>query len=1386
MKNPQNAFSYLDKKHSTEKLLSVEEIALRLGISKEKVNFAIKELDLECEDISDRYSFPRKKKATRSIGEIKKYLNGKKELEEKKRSLVKFNKKTPLFEKFSEYSFWDYSLLSKFLQQHRVFVDEIRFLSSLNKFFEDNPLLDEKVIRIGDNTFYPQSVFEAIRDKFAADANIPKDVNEKTMERRLQDQEQSIENEEIELPEGWINRREFEKRLEAKVLDLVKESVKEYDVDFHPSFVRVFNKKIDSYLSSQTEDIRNKFFTLNALPISLLEDISLYMFGEKAKQDWVALKSLSISHSSYHAKFVKKTLEIILSEEPKYLEDVQKNVIWYLYSFDKTEAVSPLLIERLRQELQKREKENNEKKQEKIEREAKKQIENSQQKEEKLLSKKLEDYLLEVANGAPSTDIFRKLFALLGTSCLVDILYIFHPDFKKIPPTQLKSKLAKYLGDYIVVRSGDVLQDVEVTLPYLGKKSFQDSLFTVIKDDAIHYYQKEKKKDRDKDDERILDEYLTLLRDKAIFFHDENFNEVVDRVESYIFSLTNDFEKPDHIVDHLGKGRAFPDLNQIINIKEVKEQKQVLIADEMGMGKSASAILSKEYLAVGTALVVVPANVIDTWKGYLSDAIGPDGKQLGYFKKGQIPRVLVVEALSDIEKIKEGVYDYVLISHDRLSDECAEKLKVSPIKMVIIDEVHKFKNVSEGKRSKSLLELIQKYKEREVYAVLLSGTPIPNKIEDIAIVLKLLYPSEFGEMDSSILVSSIINGDNINLRDLLFRKTQMKKLSESIDMPEKVESDIFIDLSEEERELYQVLLEDDELTATEKLQTLRQFCLNPRKVFPESGLKGSKIQQAENDLTKLFETKNVVVFFMNGYVDGMLHDTVVEQKDGSKVKQNDSVLSQMKLPEDVVVHVIDGSVTMKERTKLLKEIRDDMRYANKKVLLAVNGGATDVGVDFSFAHAEYFYNEPWTKFDKMQQQARVYRPGLTHDITIDTSVTRETIEEGIHYYVEMKYKAVMKLLEGVPLSDIEKSILRQSEKIKDGETLEGDKGLAEEWLQSPLNRLNRFFGATKEIGEEKMSHFITEYGKEYAEYYADMGTRGFQANTSRFVTSLIRQYKKEKGIEDEMTILDIASGPEMLANKLPEDEKQDVFSLDINPAHFKEGTGRQIVAGFTQLPIRGSSVDYINMSLAIHYSKFIPSKEVFERLDVFGEILRALKVGGRCTINLVYSLDWKQEKSLKRIIEELGCMVIDSDTGTAKSGSIFLSQCFTFEKIKEINLEEKIEQLHDGGRELLDGLKLVTKPKTRLRNSQTVVDTFSLHGKTLKAYLNKEDQDLLIEQEHIQEEGNLLISEHQSVMKIPREVLLTKGFLKVVSGSKARLVKKGPYSKRFIWVEEKK
>lgn len=975
----------------------------------------------------------------------------------------------------------------------------------------------------------------------------------------------------------------------------------------------------------------------------------------------------------------------------------------------------------------------------------------------------LESFSKDVAEGKTlESQEFRKLLNMFGSANLFDILYKYRPEFRNIPPDYVKGTIAKYLGDFLIIQNKFSIEDVRPAVQYLSEQPFQDALFEVIKSDCLDYYHREKQARAGAVDREIIGKYITSTKEHAQEYQSPELTAVIDRVEGYYSSLFSDLKKPDRIVEALRPERPFPDLNQVVNMKELSDKKRLLIADEMGLGKSASVILAKEYLGVKCALVVAPSNVLATWQEYLSDKVTEIGAQVGDFRKEQAPRVLVVDTIEALQDTDISSYGYVLVSQEKMNTRYLAELKKCDFGMLIIDEVHKLKNVMTGKRSQAFIELAKTIEGDGKYLALLSGTPVPNKIQDVAMVLKLLYPERFGKTKDKELVASIIRGDIVDLRNLLAPRMQMKSLRQSIELPELREETMTTTLSEKEREIYEILLDDDELTVDQKIRAFRKYVMNPRSVDPTPDIEGSKINDTGAHLREVFQTRRKVVMFVNSYVEGM-------------IRGEDAFIQKFGLPADVRVRIIDGDVPSAERLAIQKEFKE----TREKVLLVVSGQTADVGVDFSSADYVFMYNEPWTEYDKRQQIAREYRPGLAHDLTVTTSIVEGTIEEGIQEYKLLKYNAIQKVLKGIPKTELEQKILEVSEKQRVPD-IEGDAAIAKEWLNSPQNRLHRFFGLTKEIGEKNFHRFLLEHGEEYADCYLDMGGRGFQANTARVAGTLIESCSKEKEQQPKaIRILDVASGPEMLKRHIGDALKNQVVSLDINPLHFREEGAHRVVGSFLRLPIQDKSVDYANLSLALHYTRFIPRRREYERLETLSEMNRVLKTGGRAVIHLIHSLRFKDEEKFKAVASACGFKIVPEDTGVVSSGSHFRSFGVVLEKERDIqgDISALVQSI---GPENLDGIKFRESVSSPLRNARRIIDRFAVHNREIPVSFNETDREAFAQEQEILREGRKLIEEYGSIKAVPKNEIIARGFLRIFNGRSYRLLKKSEKMGGFV------
>ncbi len=985
---------------------------------------------------------------------------------------------------------------------------------------------------------------------------------------------------------------------------------------------------------------------------------------------------------------------------------------------------------------------------------------NSQENLEKELKVKCED----IGKGeSEEAKKFGKLVGLFGSSRFLDVLYAQHPDFKGLPVEKANKIISEYLGNYLLLRIPFNTENLEyaVSSNLIKEKDLKAGLFEVLKDSALQYYLGEKRNKRIDSDKVIFGEFFNKISDENKKLNSSELDEVIQSTMDYYRSVDHGFEKPDRLIDNVQENRNFPDIYQSINIKEIADKKRLLIADEMGVGKSASAILAKECLGVKLGLIVAPSNVLSTWQKYLSDEVSGDGKQVGYFKPGQAPKILTIENIFDLDNLDRENLDYVLISQERLNAENTKKLHDIGYDMLIIDEVHEIKNVKEGVRAENAIILADMIKTEDQYLALLSGTPVPNKIQDVAMLLKLLYPEKYEKMENKNLVSSIINGDITELRKLLVNKMQMKSLAEHIEMPQMIERVLLSRLSENERSIYELLLEEDSLSPTEKIQVMRKFLLNPELLEATPGVKNIKAETVGQDLNETFKQKNKVLMFVNDYVEDVIR--------GDK-----SILNNFHLPEDVKILIVHGETEKEERDR----IQEQFKNGDGKILLVVSGQTAGVGVDYSAGESVLFYNEPWTKSEERQERSRVYRVGMKNDLDVVTSIVPDSIEEGIHRYIDIKEKAVEKLLKGIPVTEIEKEILKESEKGTADLSVNAE--LARFYLSS-FDKLFRIFRSVKSVSESDFSEFIAKHGDEYAEAYLDMGSRNYQANANRVSGSIIEHLIKDKEMKD-VKILDVASGPEMLKRHIADNLQNNIVSMDMNERHFtsEKSEGAKNVAGsFLNIPFANKSFDFTNLCLSFHYTAE-PIKGNNERLKVLSEMNRVLKLGGSFVMNMIYSLDFKDFDSFKSLTKDLGFKIVDEYTGEALHGSNYRSMFVTLQKEKD--LDASTSEMVAGEKSWnRDALK-ISKKKATLSDSRKVISEFEIGGKKYEIDLNSEDKKILANEKEILGIGEKLKKQYGGLEKIPSEVIIQNNFSRLKLGSKYVLFKKLDAEKGFVLV----
>jgi len=172
---------------------------------------------------------------------------------------------------------------------------------------------------------------------------------------------------------------------------------------------------------------------------------------------------------------------------------------------------------------------------------------------------------------------------------------------------------------------------------------------------------------------------------------------------------------------------------EILTRSILRDKIRVLIGDEIGLGKTITAIVVGKYLEdSGEAkriLVLVPRILLDKWKAETEYWVGSS-------------KVRVIESRAIDTYVKKGFPEgWYLVSMDLLvrNEKVRKALSEANWDLIIVDEAHRLSPRSARERWRYIgKELIEKHPERHV--ILLSATPHKGFPDDYIAKLRILDP----------------------------------------------------------------------------------------------------------------------------------------------------------------------------------------------------------------------------------------------------------------------------------------------------------------------------------------------------------------------------------------------------------------------------------------------------------------------------------------------------------------------------------------------------------------------------------------------------------------------------------------------------------------------
>lgn len=402
-----------------------------------------------------------------------------------------------------------------------------------------------------------------------------------------------------------------------------------------------------------------------------------------------------------------------------------------------------------------------------------------------------------------------------------------------------------------------------------------------------------------------------------------------------------------------------------------------ILADDMGLGKTATVIAFLSASKTDApSLVCCPSTLLVNWRREfekfcpsLKITVNHGGNRLhmGYdFSPGEV--ILT---------------SYSLIRND------FETLSRIDWNVIALDEAQTIKNPKSGV-SMACRKLNGSCK------VAMTGTPFENRPLDLWSLMDFVEPGYLGSRDffEHTYARPIEAGYKESIGDLESRVNllMMRRMKSEVksDLPDKIEIEQPVSLSEEEAELYVKTIERLKESSKSKghgpnlITPLRQLCCHPL-ILEESQnedpvLRSAKYRKFIYLLERILEVGEKALVF------------------ASYTKMLDILETDVPARLGIPAFRIDGSVPNEERQPAI----DAFSKVEGSSLMVLNPTAAGVGLNITSANHVIHYNREWNPAKEDQATDRAYRIGQDKQVFVHYMYYEDTIEQLVSERLDRK------------------------------------------------------------------------------------------------------------------------------------------------------------------------------------------------------------------------------------------------------------------------------------------------------------------------------------------------------------------------------------------------
>lgn len=407
-----------------------------------------------------------------------------------------------------------------------------------------------------------------------------------------------------------------------------------------------------------------------------------------------------------------------------------------------------------------------------------------------------------------------------------------------------------------------------------------------------------------------------------------------------------------------------------------------ILADEMGLGKTVQTISyllsEKQEKQQLNALIVAPASLTYNWQ-----------QEIKRFAP-TIRSVVISGSREERGSQLQLPADVRITSYASLRQDIDQYQELG-LAYLILDEAQMVKN-SGTKTAQALRSL------NVPHRFALSGTPIENNLEELWSLFEMIMPGFFPNKQryKELTTQEIAK----MIKPFILRRDKKSVLQ---DLPEKLETNYYSVLTEEQKKIYLAYLRQmreeiaqmdtaafrkNRISILAGLTRLRQICCDPRLFVEDYEGTSGKLEQVKDLIQAAKENGRRVLLF-------------------SQFTSMLSIIEEELAQEGIETFYLRGSTPPQERLSMV----DAFNNGEKDVfLISLKAGGT--GLNLTGADTVILYDLWWNPAVEEQAAGRAHRIGQKKVVEVWRMIAEGTIEERMDALQQEKRELFQKVIQG--------------------------------------------------------------------------------------------------------------------------------------------------------------------------------------------------------------------------------------------------------------------------------------------------------------------------------------------------------------------------------------